>query len=62
MLEIQLFNASTDNALIPSQMSDDQIVINNWLAEDLGAKVGDKLSVILPENGESEWAAIDNIV
>ena len=26
------------------------------------AKVGDKLSVILPESGDSEWAAVDNIV
>lgn len=26
------------------------------------AKVGDKLSVILPESGDSEWAAVDNVI
>ncbi|MBN1361439.1 MAG: ABC transporter permease [Sedimentisphaerales bacterium] len=32
-------------SLIPRNMSADQIVINQWLADDLGAKVGDSLEL-----------------
>ncbi|MBN1907738.1 MAG: FtsX-like permease family protein, partial [Deltaproteobacteria bacterium] len=32
-------------AILPSDMKDDQIVINQWLAEDLNAKVGDQLTL-----------------
>ncbi|MHC4645751.1 MAG: FtsX-like permease family protein [Planctomycetota bacterium] len=31
--------------LIPDQMGDDEIVINTWLAEDLGARVGDSIEL-----------------
>jgi len=31
--------------LIPPDMSNDEIIINQWLADDLGAKVGDSLDV-----------------
>ncbi|MCX5655986.1 MAG: ABC transporter permease [Planctomycetota bacterium] len=33
-------------AVLPSDMADDEIVINSWLAEDLGAKPGDTLDMI----------------
>jgi len=33
------------DALIPSDMQFDEIVINQWLAEDLGAQVGDSLDL-----------------
>ena len=37
---------STDaNGLIPADMKDDEILINEWLAEDLGADVGDKIEI-----------------
>ena len=32
-------------ALLPANMGDDEIVINQWLADDLGAKVGDSLDI-----------------
>lgn len=31
--------------ILPPDMTDDQIVINQWLADDLGAKVGDRLTL-----------------
>lgn len=31
--------------LVPSDMQDDEIVINQWLADDLSAKVGDSLEI-----------------
>ena len=34
-------NAKLNNRLIPMGMQDDEILINRWLADDLGAKVGD---------------------
>ncbi|MHC4216204.1 MAG: ABC transporter permease, partial [Planctomycetota bacterium] len=34
-----------DKRLIDDQMPDDQIVINNWLANDLNAKVGDNIEL-----------------
>ena len=33
------------NSLIPVGMQDDEILINQWLAEDLGAKVGDVIEL-----------------
>jgi putative ABC transport system permease protein len=32
--------------ILPPDMTDDQIVINEWLADDLGANVGDQLTLI----------------
>jgi len=32
--------------ILPPDMADDQIVINQWLADDLGAKVGDRLTLV----------------
>ncbi len=32
--------------LLPSNMADDEVVINTWLADDLGAKVGDELALV----------------
>ncbi len=37
---------STDaNGLIPADMKDNEILINEWLAEDLGASVGDEVEI-----------------
>jgi putative ABC transport system permease protein len=33
------------NALVPMNMQDDEILINRWLADDLGAKVGDSIEL-----------------
>ena len=32
--------------LLPGNMADDQVVINTWLADDLGARVGDELTLV----------------
>jgi len=32
--------------ILPADMADDEIVINAWLAADLGAKVGDRLTLV----------------
>ena len=34
------------DGLLPSNMADDEVVINTWLADDLGAKVGDELTLV----------------
>jgi putative ABC transport system permease protein len=41
--------------ILPADMKDDQIVINQWLADDLHAHVGDvlKLTYYLPSGGQS---------
>jgi ABC-type lipoprotein release transport system permease subunit len=41
--------------ILPSDMTDDEIVINQWLAEDLDAGVGDSLTLayFLPGDGQS---------
>ena len=33
------------NSIIPSDMQDDEILVNRWLADDLGAKVGDSIEL-----------------
>lgn len=33
------------NSIIPNEMADDEILINRWLADDLGAKVGDSIEL-----------------
>jgi hypothetical protein len=35
--------SADENGIIESDMQDDEILINQWLAEDLGAKVGDAI-------------------
>ncbi len=37
--------AALDSPLIPAQMRDDETLINQWLADDLQAKVGDSLKL-----------------
>lgn len=37
--------AAMQGSLIPPGMGDDEAVINQWFAEDVGAKVGDKLTL-----------------
>jgi putative ABC transport system permease protein len=32
-------------SIIPKEMKDDEIILNQWLADDLGAKVGDSIEV-----------------
>jgi putative ABC transport system permease protein len=34
-----------DNNVVPRDMKDDEIIINQWLADDLGAEVGDSLEL-----------------
>ncbi|MBN1277630.1 MAG: ABC transporter permease [Deltaproteobacteria bacterium] len=45
------------NTILPPDMKDDQIVINEWLAQDLDAKVGDQLTIryFVP----SEWRDLE---
>ena len=37
--------SSDVNNIIPADMRDDEVIINRWLADDLGAKVGDPLEL-----------------
>jgi len=37
--------AANGNSLIPEDMQDNKILINQWLADDLGAKVGDSIEL-----------------
>ncbi|WP_395091699.1 FtsX-like permease family protein [Armatimonas sp.] len=37
--------AALEGAPLPKDMADDEVLINAWLADDLGAKVGDKISL-----------------
>lgn len=37
--------AALGEPLVPEEMSDDEIIINEWLAEDLGAEPGDEIRV-----------------
>ena len=37
--------ASDANSIVPENMQDDEIIINQWLADDLGAKAGDSLEL-----------------
>lgn len=37
--------AALDGPLIPANMRDDEVLINQWLADDLGAKVGEELKL-----------------
>ncbi|WP_394793587.1 FtsX-like permease family protein [Armatimonas sp.] len=37
--------AALEGAPLPKEMADDDVLINAWLAEDLGAKIGDKISL-----------------
>jgi len=38
--------SSGPNGLIPMEMTDEEILINQWLADDVGAKVGDSVELI----------------
>lgn len=38
-------NSADSNHFIPMDIEDDEIIINQWLADDLGAKVGDLLEL-----------------
>jgi len=38
-------NSADSNSAIPMDIGDDEIIINQWLADDLGAKVGDSLEL-----------------
>jgi len=43
---VSAIQLSTDaNGIVPVSMQDDEIIINQWLADDLGAKVGDSLEL-----------------
>jgi ABC-type antimicrobial peptide transport system permease subunit len=37
--------AALDGAVVPPEMADDEILINEWLAEDLGAAAGDEVTL-----------------
>ena len=37
--------APGENSIIPEDMQDDEIIINQWLADDIGAKIGDLLEL-----------------
>ena len=37
--------AALEGAPLPKEMADDDVLINAWLAEDLSAKIGDKISL-----------------
>ena len=45
LYQTRLRRAADVNSLIPANMQDDEILINKWLAEDLGAKVGDVIEL-----------------
>ncbi len=38
-------NSADSNSAIPMDIEDDEIIINQWLADDLGAKAGDSLEL-----------------
>jgi len=38
-------HSQSPNSIIPMDMQDDEIIINQWLADDLGADVGDSLEL-----------------
>jgi putative ABC transport system permease protein len=40
-----MVSAIEPNKIVPEDMLDDEIIINQWLAEDLGAEVGDTLEL-----------------
>ncbi len=43
---VSAIQPSTDvNSIVPADMQDDEVIINRWLADDLGAKVGDSLEL-----------------
>lgn len=40
-----MVTAAGSNGIVPSEMKDDEILINQWLADDLGASVGDTIEL-----------------
>jgi len=51
------FISAPGTSIVPSSMKDNEIIINQWLANDLNAKVGDEISVkYFNPNSEQELA------